>query len=99
MKRFLVAASVLLACVIFVFAQNTNTNSSSGRGRTVAPKPTPTPKAVSKSADATPSPSPTTGGGRTTPAVGPSTAVLAAFDKIIDGIRRSNVNLYTSGYW
>jgi ketosteroid isomerase-like protein len=54
---------------------------------------------VSKSAEATPSPSPTTPGGRTTPAVGPSTAVLAAFDKIIDGIRRSNVDLYTSGYW
>jgi ketosteroid isomerase-like protein len=93
MKRFLVATSVLLACVIFVFAQNTNTNSSSGRGRTVAPKPTPTPKTVSKS------PSPATSGGRTTPAVGPSAAVHTAFDKIIEGIRRSNVDLYTSGYW
>jgi ketosteroid isomerase-like protein len=99
MKRILVAASVLLACAIFVLAQNTNTNSSSSRGRTVAPKPSPTPKTITKSPDATPSPSPTSGGGRTTPAVGPSTAVLAAFDKIIDGIRHSNVDLYTSGYW
>jgi ketosteroid isomerase-like protein len=99
MKRFLVAASVLLACAIFVIAQNTNTNSSSSRGRTVAPKPTPTPRTVTKSADATASPSPTMGGGSTTSAVGPSTAVLAAFDKIVDGIRRANVNLYTSGYW
>jgi ketosteroid isomerase-like protein len=99
MKRFLVAASVLLACVIFAFAQNANSNSSSSRGRTVAPKPTPTPKTVSKSPDATPSPAPATGSGRTAPTVGPSAAVLAAFDKIVDGIRRSNVNLYTSGYW
>jgi len=97
MKRFLVAASVLLACVIFGFAQNTNTNSSSSRGRTVAPKPSPTPKPASKAPDATPSSTPAPG--RTTPAAGPSTAVLAAFDKIIDGIKRSNVDLYMSGYW
>ena len=25
--------------------------------------------------------------------------MLAAFDRIIDGLRRSNVDLYTSGYW
>jgi hypothetical protein len=85
--------------VILAFAQNANTNSSTSRGRTVAPKPTPTPKTVSKSPTATPSPSPATGGGRATPAVGPSAAVLAAFDKIIDGIKRSNVDLYMSGYW
>lgn len=97
MKRSIVAASILLVSIAFAIAQNTN--SSSGRGRTVAPKPTPTPRTVSKSAEATPSPSPAAGGGRTTPAVGPSTAVLSAFDKIIDGIRRSNVDLYTSGYW
>jgi len=97
MKRFLVATSVLLACAIFAIAQNTNTNSSSSRGRTVAPKPSPTPKNVTKSPDASPSPSPATGG-RTTPAVGPSAAVLAAFDKIIDGIRKANVDLYMSGY-
>ena len=100
MKRFLVAASVLLAGAIFVIAQNTNSNSSTNRSRTVAPKPSPTPRTVTKSSDAAASPSPTTGGGSTAaPAVGPSTAVLAAFEKIIDGIRRSNVNLYTSGYW
>ena len=97
MKRSLVAASVLLACVIFVVAQNNN--SSFSRGRTVEPKPSPTPKTVSKSPEATASPSPVAGGGRTTPAAGPSAAVLAAFDKILDGIRRSNVNLYMSGYW
>ncbi len=98
MKRILVAASVLLACAIFVLAQNTNTNSSSSRGRTVAPKPSPTPKAVSKSPEAAASPSPSPSSTRTTN-VGPSAAVLAAFDKIIDGIKRSNVDLYMSGYW
>lgn len=97
MKRSVVAVLILLVSIAFAIAQNTN--SSSSRGRTVAPKPTPTPRTVTKSADATPSPSPAAGGGRTAPAAGPSAAVLSAFDKIIDGIRRSNVDLYTSGYW
>ena len=99
MKRLIVAVSILLATIAFAVAQNTNTNSSYSRGRTVEPKATPTPKTASKSPEAKASPSPVTGSGRTTTAVGPSTAVLAAFDKIIDGIRRSNVDLYTSGYW
>ena len=98
MKRSIVAVSILLASIAFAIAQNTNSNSSSSRGRTVAPKPSPTPR-TNRSADPTASPSPTTGGGRTTPTVGPSAAVLSAFDKIVDGIRRSNVDLYTSGYW
>ena len=98
MKRSIVAVSILFASIAFAVAQNTNSNSSSSRGRTVAPKPSPTPR-TNRSGEATASPSPTTGGGRTTPAVGPATAVLSAFEKIIDGIRRSNVDLYTSGYW
>jgi ketosteroid isomerase-like protein len=97
MKRSIVAVSILLACLAFAVAQNTNTNSSSSRGRTVAPKPSPTPRSAAK-ADATPSPSPAAGGGRTTSAAGPSAAVLAAFDKIVDGIRKANVDLYMSGY-
>jgi ketosteroid isomerase-like protein len=97
MRRSIVAVSILFASIAFAVAQNTNNNSSSSRGRTVAPKPSPTPKPASKAPDATPSSTPTTG--RTTPTAGPSTAVLAAFDKIIDGIKRSNVDLYMSGYW
>lgn len=93
MKRSIVAVSILFACFAFAVAQNTNSNSSSSRGRTVAPSPTPR-----TGANATPSPSPATGGGRTTSAAGPSAAVLAAFDKIIDGIRKANVDLYMSGY-
>ena len=99
MKKFIVAVSIVLTSVAFAVAQNSNSSSTYERGRTVAPKPSPTPRTASKSGQATPSPSPTAGGGRTAPAVGPSTAVLAAFDKIIDGIRRSNVDLYASGYW
>ena len=103
MKRSLVIASIIVASAFVSFAQNSNssTTSPSSRTRTVAPKPTPTPRTVTKSADATakpaPSPSPrrNSAGGSTAP----STGVLAAFDKIIEGIRKSDVDLYMSGYW
>src|ERR1044072_5621905 len=98
MKRSLVAVSILFVSIVVAVAQNSNTNTPSSRGRTVAPKPTSTPKTAGKAPDATASPSPTPSS-RTTPAAGPSAAVLSAFDKIIDGIKRSNVDLYTSGYW
>jgi len=99
MKRSIVALSILLMSIAFAVAQNTNSNSSTNRSRTVAPKPSPTPRTVTKPAEPAASPSPATGGGRTSPTVGPSAAVLAAFEKIIDGIKRSNVDLYMSGYW
>lgn len=96
MNRFLSIVSVAFACAAFMFAQNNNQNSNSGattRTRTVEPKPSPTPKKSTGSetsgTQSRPKPTP----------VAPSTGVLAAFDKIIDGIRRSNVDLYTSGYW
>ena len=102
MKRFLVIASIIITSAFVSFAQNSNssTTSPSSRTRTIAPKPTPTPKTVTKSsnATATPSPNPTrrnSAGGSTAP----STGVLAAFDKIIEGIRKSDVDLYMSGYW
>ncbi len=98
MKRFLVIASIMLASALFTFAQNSNTTSPSSRTRTVMAKPTPTPKTVTKPSDATAAPAPSTQTSRRT-TTGPSTGVLAAFDKIIDGIKRSNVDLYMSGYW
>ena len=102
-KRSLVIASIIVASAVVTFAQNSNssTTSPSSRTRTVEAKPTPPPKTATKSSDATakPSPSPTvrrnTAGGSSAP----STGVLAAFDKIIDGIRKSDVDLYMSGYW
>ena len=99
MKRILVAAAILVVSATFVVAQNSNTqnsntSSSSTRGRTTStPSPTPA-KTVTKSSD-----SGATGAQTGTPATGPSAAVLSAFDKIIDGIRRANVDLYMSGYW
>jgi len=110
MKRFFVIVSVAVACAAVTCAQNTNQNvnasTSSTRTRTVAPKPSPTPKAVTKSADteAAPATGPQTQRPKTSQAAsvrttGPSTSVLAAFDKIIEGVRRANVDMATSGYW
>jgi len=98
MKRLLVAALILVASAAFVIAQDSNTSTST-RGRTATSKPSPTPtKTVTKSSDSGQTGA-QTGNATGAPATGPSTAVLAAFDKIIDGIRRANVNLYMSGYW
>jgi len=98
MKRILVAVSILVGSAVFVVAQNSNTSSGPTRGRTATSKPSPTPaKTATKSSDSgTTSQS---NGGRGASETGPSTAVLAAFDKIIDGIRRANVDMYMSGYW
>jgi ketosteroid isomerase-like protein len=98
MKRLFLIVSIVLTCAILVFAQNQNSNSgTTTRTRTVAPKPTPSAKTANKSTDTE---SPGTQSARPKPApAAPSTGVLAAFDKIVDGIRKSNVDLYTSGYW
>jgi hypothetical protein len=98
MKRSLVIAWILFASAVMAFAQNSNTTSPSSRTRTVAPKPLPTPRTVTKSSNAEASPAPAPAR-RTTTAGAPSTAVLAAFDKIIEGVRRANVDMATSGYW
>jgi ketosteroid isomerase-like protein len=97
MKTFAIIVSVLLFSAAAALAQNSNTTSPSSRGRTVAAKPSPTPKTVTKSPDATQTTSSTTGGGRAT--TGPSATVLSAFDKIMEGIRRANVDMVTKPYW
>jgi len=82
-------------------AQNSNQNTNSTtRTRTVVAKPSPTPK-TTKSTEAEGS----TGQTRTqrpktssTPNAS-STTVVGAFDKIIEGVRRANVDLATNGYW
>ena len=103
MKRFLVAAAIVLMSVGLALAQNSNTTSPSSRGRTVAPKPSPTPPAPASArrpADSAGTPAQVTKRSTTSTATtAPSTGVLAAFDKIIDGIRKANVDLYMSGYW
>ena len=94
LKRFLVVASIVLVSAMLASAQNSNSSTTPTRTRTVEPKPSPTPKPKSTGtavASQRPKASPTP--------VAPSTGVLAAFDKIVEGIRRSNVDMYTSGYW
>lgn len=98
MKRILVAVSILVVSAVFVVAQNSNSSSGSTRGRTATSKPSPTPpQTATKSSDS--GATSQSNGGRGASETGPSTAVLAAFDKIIDGIRRANVDMYMSGYW
>jgi len=100
MKRCLVIALIIFTSAIVNFAQNNNTTAPSSRTRTVEPKPQATPKTATKSANPEVSPSPRTSTRRnTTTATAPSTGVLAAFDKIIEGIRRANVDMYMTGYW
>jgi ketosteroid isomerase-like protein len=98
-KRFIVVISVALASASFAFAQNTNSSTSSSRTRTVAPKPSPTPKAVTKSTDTEASPA-TQKPKNTQPAgqVSPSSAVLAAFNNLLDGIRHADVKAVTGAY-
>jgi ketosteroid isomerase-like protein len=80
----------LLLCGVVVVAQNSNSSTPS-RQRTTntnrsAPTPTPTPQSPPKKAAAT----------QETPG---SEAVLAAFNKLLDGIRHANVNEVMSVYW
>jgi ketosteroid isomerase-like protein len=98
MKRSVAVISIVFASLALAFAQSTTSPSS--RTRTVDPQPTPTPKMVIKSANPEASPTPQTP--KRTPtatSAGPSAAVLAAFDKIIEGVRRANVDMATNGYW
>jgi ketosteroid isomerase-like protein len=99
MKRSVAVVSIVFATVALLFAQNNNTTAPSSRTRTVDPKPTPPPKTTTKAASPAASPSPQTPKRNTTTTAAPSTSVLAAFDKIIEGVRRANVDLATSGYW
>jgi len=101
MKKTIIVAAIIFASAVLSFSQNNNTDSPSSRTRTVAPKPSPAPKKTpTKSSDAAPAASPSPQSPRrTTTTAGPSAGVLAAFDKIIDGIRRTNVDMYMGGYW
>ena len=95
MKRCLVIGSIVLASATLALAQD---DSNSTRTRTVAPKSSPTPKSTTKSTNTNTNQSPQRPKASSTPA-GPSTSVVAAFDKIVEGIKRANVDLVTSSYW
>jgi ketosteroid isomerase-like protein len=97
-KRFLVIVSVALACASLVSAQSTESSQTpSTRTRVVAPKPTPTPRTVSKSPDSeagAASQKSTQAAGQ----VAPSSAVVAAFNNLLDGIRHADVKAATGAY-
>ena len=99
MKRSVAIISIVFASLALAFAQNSNSTSPSSRTRTVDAKPTPTPKPVNKPAKPEASPTPQTAKHSTAPAIGPTGGVVAAFDKIIEGVRRANVDMATNGYW
>jgi len=100
MKSFVATISIVLASTL-ALAQNSNQNTNSTtRTRTVVAKPSPTPKPT-KSTDAEGSTSQTRTQRPKTSSTpnASSTTVVGAFDKIIEGIRRANVDLVTAGYW
>ena len=97
MSRFFFSFALLLAFSTFSIAQNTNssatTNSRPRSTTTQAPKPTP---AKPPAANSSPKQTPAKQAATPAPA---SDTVLAAFNKIIEGIRKANVDLATGGYW
>lgn len=98
-KRFIVVVSVALAGASFAFAQNTNSSTApSTRTRTVAPEPSNTSKTVTKSTDPEASPAQKPKNPEPAGQVSPSSAVLAAFNNLLDGIRQVDVKAVTGAY-
>jgi len=99
MRRLAFAGAILLAFSTIALAQNTNSSTTTNaRPRTTtsttqATKPTP-----AKATASQPAAKQTPAKQAASPAPAADT-VLAAFNKIIDGIRKANVDLATSGYW
>ncbi|HXD33467.1 MAG TPA: nuclear transport factor 2 family protein [Pyrinomonadaceae bacterium] len=97
MKKFVFSIAVVLAIASFAFAQNTNSSTTKVRPRTTNTNatPSPTPKQASS-----PKPAATATPAKKTTAAAPgSEGVLAAFNKILDGIRHANVDDVTTPYW
>ncbi len=96
MKKLALSITFLLTFAAIVLAQNTNSSPTPTkvRPRTAAATPSPAqghqPATAEKSTPAA--------NEKAKPAVVPGDSVQAAFNKIIEGIRRANVNLVTSGY-
>jgi len=105
MKKLLVAVLVGCFCTVAAFAQNSNSSTVDPPptcSRTIVPpKPSPTPRVVTKAAtpQATPSASPKPSANESTSQAGPTAGVLAAFERITEGVRKADVDLATGGYW
>lgn len=98
MRRFFISIVLLWAFSSIAFAQNTNSSTTTNaRPRTTADK-TQTPKPDSAKPVTSPSTRQTPAKPAATPVPAADT-VLAAFNKIIEGIRKVNIDLATGGYW
>ena len=94
MTKTFFSCLVLLVLSTVVLAQNSNSSTTTARPRTAAnsnaqakPSPKPSPK-----------PSATPAGAKAPASAATSETVQSAFNKIIDGIRKSNVDLVMGGY-
>jgi len=96
-KRFLVIISIVLASAALVSAQSVDSSTQSTRTRVVAPKPSPTPKTVTKSTDTEAGPA-SKKRGQASGQVAPSSAVVSAFNNLLDGIRHADVKAATGAY-
>lgn len=98
MKRFLFSVVLLWTCSNITFAQNANSSTTTN----ARPRSTTSQSQTNKAAPTRSASTPDTKQAPAKPAATPAPAadsVLAAFNKIIDGIRKANVNLVTEGYW
>jgi ketosteroid isomerase-like protein len=97
MKNLVTSIALVLTFAAFGLAQNTNSSTTTKvRPRTTnanaTPSPTPKPTTTKKPA---PTPAPV----KAAAAAPGSEGVLAAFNKILDGIRHANVDEVTAPYW
>jgi ketosteroid isomerase-like protein len=93
MKRSVLSIAFLLAVATVAVAQNTNS------GTSVRPRTAMTNTNTAPKPKASPAQTPATARKRPAPEVPGSDAVLAAFNKILDGIRHANVDQVTAAYW
>jgi ketosteroid isomerase-like protein len=103
LKKLFFIITINCALAVTGFAQNTN-SSTTTRPRTSAPAPSKTSTQnveEAGTAQATPTPTPRTTAGRRAGTKPDPTSkdVLAAFNALLDGIRKVDVNAVTSAYW
>ena len=96
MRGIFCSTALLLFCSAFGFAQNSNSSTTTARPRTTANGNTQTAKPSPKPS---PKPAATTTGTKPAAAAPAGDTVQAAFNRIIDGIKKANVDLVTQSYW
>src|SRR2546423_2888592 len=92
--------ALLMVCSIAVVAQNTNSSTTKPRPRTTNTNTNANTASQTSKSTATAKPTaPTAVTKKSTAETPGSEAVLAAFNKILDGVRHANVNEVTTPYW